>query len=72
MQDEGLGPGAGHRDEIILPHLDAAYNLAHWLVRNRVGAGDVVYDWMQRYASPLRGLRCQPDDLKQFVQLLQH
>jgi len=47
MQDEGLGPGAGHLDEIILPHLDAAYNLAHWLVRNRVGAGDVVYDWMQ-------------------------
>jgi RNA polymerase sigma-70 factor (ECF subfamily) len=31
-------------DEIILPHLDAAYNLAGWLVRNSDEAEDVVQE----------------------------
>lgn len=30
--------------EIILPHLDAAYNLARWLMRNEVDAQDVVQE----------------------------
>ena len=30
--------------EIILPHLDAAYNLARWLMRNDVDAQDVVQE----------------------------
>jgi RNA polymerase sigma-70 factor (ECF subfamily) len=34
----------GSFDEVILPHLDAAYNLARWLVRNRQDADDVVQD----------------------------
>ena len=34
MQNEGLALGARNLDEIVLPHLDAAYNLARWLVRN--------------------------------------
>ena len=29
-------------EEIILPHLDAAYNLARWLTRNDQDAQDVV------------------------------
>ena len=28
----------------VMPHLDAAYNLAYWLVRNRTDAEDVVQD----------------------------
>ena len=31
-------------DEILLPNLDAAYNLARWLVRNPHDAEDVVQD----------------------------
>jgi RNA polymerase sigma-70 factor (ECF subfamily) len=31
-------------DEICMPHLDAAYNLARWLTRNEHDAQDVVQD----------------------------
>ena len=34
--------------EIALPHLDAAYNLARWLVRDPAMAEDVVQDAMVR------------------------
>ena len=34
----------GSFDDVILPHLDAAYNLARWLVRNGHDAEDVVQD----------------------------
>jgi len=34
----------GNFDDVILPHLDAAYNLARWLVRNGHDAEDVVQD----------------------------
>jgi RNA polymerase sigma-70 factor, ECF subfamily len=33
-----------HFDETILPHLDAAHNLARWLVRGSVDADDVVQE----------------------------
>ena len=36
------GPSSFER--AALPHLDAAYNLAYWLVRNRADAEDVVQD----------------------------
>ena len=31
-------------EELVLPHLDAAYNLARWLARNNHDAEDVVQD----------------------------
>jgi RNA polymerase sigma-70 factor (ECF subfamily) len=34
----------GSFDDVVLPHLDAAYNLARWLVRNGQDADDVVQD----------------------------
>jgi RNA polymerase sigma factor (sigma-70 family) len=42
----------------LLPHLDAAYNLARWVVRNEADAHDVVqesYLRAFRYADGLRG-----------------
>jgi RNA polymerase sigma factor (sigma-70 family) len=38
----------------VLPHLDAAYNLARWLVRDPTGAEDVIQDAF------LRALKCFP------------
>ena len=31
-------------EQVVMPHLDAAYNLAHWLVRNPHDAEDVVQE----------------------------
>jgi len=40
-----LGQGEpGRFEQIVLPHLDAAYNLARWLVRNPADAEDVVQE----------------------------
>jgi RNA polymerase sigma-70 factor (ECF subfamily) len=36
--------GASSFDEVVLPHLDAAYRLARWLVANEHDAEDVVQD----------------------------
>jgi RNA polymerase sigma factor (sigma-70 family) len=38
------GPIVGTFEEIVLPHLRAAYNLARWLVRDTTLAEDVVQD----------------------------
>jgi len=35
---------AGSVEEILLPHLDAAYNLARWLIRSPADAEDVVQE----------------------------
>ena len=35
---------AGAFEQVVLPHLDAAYNLARWLVRNTHDAEDVVQE----------------------------
>ncbi len=38
-------PTAGHSfEEVVLPHLDAAYRLACWLMRNKDDAEDVVQE----------------------------
>jgi RNA polymerase sigma-70 factor (ECF subfamily) len=44
-------------DAQVLPHLDAAYNLARWLVRDSHDAQDVVQDAMVRALRHFAGLR---------------
>src|ERR1700674_2636651 len=45
MRDENREPvQTGSFEEIVLPHLDAAYNLARWLVRKRQDAEDRVQE----------------------------
>lgn len=59
MHDEHLVDAQiGSFDEIILPHLDAAHNLARWLVRSGDDAEDVVqeaYLRAFRYFGTFRG-----------------
>jgi RNA polymerase sigma-70 factor (ECF subfamily) len=43
--------------EILLSHLDAAYNLAHWLVRNGADAEDVVQEAYVRAFQYSHGFR---------------
>jgi RNA polymerase sigma factor (sigma-70 family) len=40
---------------VVMPHLDAAYNLAYWLTRNRTDAEDVVQDASLRAFRGIRG-----------------
>ena len=50
-------------EEAILPHLDAAYNLARWLVRDPAAAEDVVQDACLRalqYFGSFRGENARP------------
>src|ERR1700732_4672837 len=42
-QQRGAG-SAGSFEPVVLPHLDAAYNLARWLVRNPHDAEDIVQE----------------------------
>jgi RNA polymerase sigma-70 factor (ECF subfamily) len=45
MKDQG---SHGDFEQVMLPHLDAAYNLARWLVRDPSIAEDVVQDAYER------------------------
>jgi RNA polymerase sigma factor (sigma-70 family) len=54
----GSGPAANDRARfrsVVLPHLDAAYNLAYWLTGNRTDAEDVVQDASLRAFGAIRG-----------------
>ena len=56
MNDEVPRPVAAHAsgasfDDVVIPHLDAAYRLARWLMRNDEDAKDVVQE------ASLRALR---------------
>src|ERR1700683_3593747 len=42
MEEKRGSVQAGAFEQVVLPHLDAAYNLARWLVRNTHDAEDVV------------------------------
>ncbi|HUL91645.1 MAG TPA: sigma-70 family RNA polymerase sigma factor [Burkholderiales bacterium] len=44
-------------EQLVLPHLDAAFNLARWLTRNDHDAQDVVQEAMLRAFRFLDGLR---------------
>jgi RNA polymerase sigma-70 factor (ECF subfamily) len=45
MEQERRGSGqAVTFEQVVLPHLDAAYNLARWLVRNTYDAEDIVQE----------------------------
>jgi RNA polymerase sigma-70 factor (ECF subfamily) len=44
MPEAPAGPGSGRFDEVVLPHLDAAYNLARYLLRDPHQAEDAVQD----------------------------
>ena len=47
-------------EQLVAPHLDAAYNLARWLTRNDHDAQDVVQDAMLRAYRFCDGLRGEP------------
>src|SRR5712692_7387981 len=52
------GPDKSSRfDQAILPHLDAAYNLARWLMRNEDEAADALQDACVRALRFIGGLR---------------
>lgn len=44
-------------DVLVLPHLDAAYNLARWLARNDADAQDIVQDAFERAMRYIGGFR---------------
>jgi RNA polymerase sigma-70 factor (ECF subfamily) len=44
-------------DDVALPHLDAAYNLARWLTRNDADAADVVQEAFLRALTYFEGYR---------------
>jgi RNA polymerase sigma-70 factor, ECF subfamily len=46
VQNSGINPETRLRlfEEVVLPHLNAAYNLARWLTRNEQDAQDVVQE----------------------------
>jgi RNA polymerase sigma-70 factor (ECF subfamily) len=53
-----LGPKDGRLDELLISHLDSAYNLARWLMRNSHDAEDVVQEAYLRafqYSGGFRG-----------------
>jgi RNA polymerase sigma-70 factor (ECF subfamily) len=47
-------------EQLLLPHMDAAYNLARWLTRNDHDADDVVQEAMLRAYRFCDGLRGEP------------
>ena len=58
MSDRLSAPAeVGDLAELLLPHLDSAYNLARWLVRNGEDAEDVVQEAVLRAFQYSRGFR---------------
>jgi RNA polymerase sigma-70 factor (ECF subfamily) len=60
MQEETHGtPGRPGFEQVVMPHLDAAYNLARWLVRNPHDAEDIVQEACLRALRFFEGYREQ-------------
>lgn len=58
MRDDPNGLASTRQlEEVVLPHLDAAYNLARWLVRNPQDAEDVVQEACLRAVRFVGGFR---------------
>jgi len=47
-RDAGTNPAPPDFEQVFLPHLDAAYNLARWLLRNDQDAEDAVQEAYMR------------------------
>ena len=52
-------------DRVIMPHLDAAYNLARWLIRNPDDAEDVMQNALMRAYKSLDF--CREDSARQWL-----
>ncbi len=57
MAGEAGAVSRAELERVVLPHLDAAYNLARWLVRNEEDAEDVVQDACLRAVRFIGGYR---------------
>jgi RNA polymerase sigma-70 factor (ECF subfamily) len=55
--ETGAASGGPDLERVVLPHLDAAYNLARWLVRNPADAEDVVQEACLRAVRFIGGYR---------------
>jgi len=56
VEERATGPGADF-EAVVLPHLDAAYNLARWLTRSAADADDVVQEAVLRAATYFASFR---------------
>ena len=66
LDREQLGPRVrGNFEQLAVPHLDAAHNLAYWLVRNRPDAEDIVQDAFLRAYRAFATFR--GDDIKPWL-----
>lgn len=57
MVDQRSIRAAAGFEAVVLPHLDAAYNLARWLTRSKADADDVVQEAVLRAATYFSGFR---------------
>ena len=60
-----MAPGSTSFERLALPHMDAAYNLAFWLLRNRTDAEDAVQDALIRAYRAQDSLR--GDDMRPWL-----
>ena len=62
-------PASKKMESLLLPHLDAAYNLARWLMRNEQDAKDVV---QESYIQPwLLKIEIRSDLNDKIIQVIQ-